>query len=751
MVVIGVVLAFFRRVVFEGGVFFFRDFGLYFYPRRAFAAEAVRSLSIPLWESLSGGGQVFLAAYQNALFYPPALIYYLLPMPWSFTFFVVLHFALTGCGMYLLLRLWKLRRTSSLAGALLWTLSPPLVSVLDNVGFLTSIAWLPWCTLFAALLLRRRKYRDFAWLSVAFALAILAGAPEPVLFISLVLAVLAASHIWRLRGAGRKALRGLAAILAALAVGALMAGAALVPLVEHLPASKRASGVGAEEAAAWSLPPGNLVNTVLPARGLERGADGISWPGQSWLKSVYLGVVVLALAIAALLVGRRGPRTALAFAAVCFIVLSVGQYTPVWRLLHNRVPAFSLVRYPVKFFVPATFLVVCLGAIGIDRISGMLGRAFRESAWARVVRCMAAAALATVAAGDFAWRSKDLSPTGGPRLYDPPASATRLEQAGASRFLIAPALKVYADGIKIGRLDGMAGLSDCLAAFKGDDYRALPTVMRWVRESAGERGATIDEVDRVLRSGDGVEIKRAALFEFYKEVLYPDMHMLYGLAGVDAGEVLQTKWSWNLRQALLRMGDDRAMERLFAVDWVVQRGGEGMELAAGRAEQTAMSVMFVRRIEEVPNDEAALAAVSAQSFDPRLSVVLSASDADRVRKAVTPGGIVLDMVRCVENTGNRQVFDVKCSKAALLYTADNFHPAITARVDGVEAPVYRANYAFRAVVVPAGTHRVEFAFSADSLARGLAASGAGIAVLVVLAFVSRRLTARGSRRASPDR
>jgi uncharacterized membrane protein YfhO len=41
---------------------------------------------------------------------------------------------------------------------------------------------------------------------------------------------------------------------------------------------------------------------------------------------------------------------------------------------------------------------------------------------------------------------------------------------------------------------------------------------------------------------------------------------------------------------------------------------------------------------------------------------------------------------------------------------DPYHPWWRASVDGRDAPILRANVLFRAVPVPAGRHRVEFAF-----------------------------------------
>ena len=56
---------------------------------------------------------------------------------------------------------------------------------------------------------------------------------------------------------------------------------------------------------------------------------------------------------------------------------------------------------------------------------------------------------------------------------------------------------------------------------------------------------------------------------------------------------------------------------------------------------------------------------------------------------------------------------------AILVTSEPFYPGWKAYVDGVPVKVYRANYAFRAVVVPKGKHVVSFTYEPDSFKMGL--------------------------------
>jgi len=69
---------------------------------------------------------------------------------------------------------------------------------------------------------------------------------------------------------------------------------------------------------------------------------------------------------------------------------------------------------------------------------------------------------------------------------------------------------------------------------------------------------------------------------------------------------------------------------------------------------------------------------------------------------------------------------------AALVLSDSFYPGWKATVDGNEVKVYRADYLFRAVLVPPGKHEVRFVFEPESVALGSEISRFSVATLLIL-------------------
>lgn len=106
--------------------------------------------TLPLWNNLFLSGTPLLPDPQFSLFYPPNLLFMLLPTNLAFIFYFLLHSIIGSFGMYLLSRrVFNFSQQISLFTVLMYLLSPKMAGFLEagHFGLFASFAWLPFVLL----------------------------------------------------------------------------------------------------------------------------------------------------------------------------------------------------------------------------------------------------------------------------------------------------------------------------------------------------------------------------------------------------------------------------------------------------------------------------------------------------------------------------------------------------------------------------------------------------------------------------
>jgi hypothetical protein len=145
-------------------------------------------------------------------------------------------------------------------------------------------------------------------------------------------------------------------------------------------------------------------------------------------------------------------------------------------------------------------------------------------------------------------------------------------------------------------------------------------------------------------------------------------------------------------------------------------------------------VLFVGQTLVVPSHAAAWEAIRADDFDPTAIVILEGG-----QTLSTNPNSALSILQYDPNT---VTIAVETEQAGYLVLPDAYYPGWQATVDGQPESIRRANYAFRAVYVPAGQHTVQFTFEPVIWKVGLVVSGVTLLILVGWAGW-RKFEARG--------
>lgn len=134
---------------------------------------------------------------------------------------------------------------------------------------------------------------------------------------------------------------------------------------------------------------------------------------------------------------------------------------------------------------------------------------------------------------------------------------------------------------------------------------------------------------------------------------------------------------------------------------------------------------------EVKNDSEILKLIAENSLNFRKILILE----EKIPFSLDGGS---GSAQLISSTVNTQKFQVKTDKPALFYISDTFFPGWSVKVNNMEEKIYRANYNFRAVIVPAGESMVEFSYLPNSFFLGIIISVISLIILFFLSIFYRK-------------
>ena len=762
--------------VFGGKALFWGTPLLQFWPWRGFAAEELRAGRLPLWNPYAGNGLPLLADHQSAVFYPPNLIFWLLPVERALGLSLVFHAILAGGAMYAFARELGLTRLGGMVSALAFMFSGYMVARGSFLTEVSALPWLPLLLLYGRRLVRRGRGVDGALLAGVVALQFLAGHAQTWFYS---LCALALYGLWEtgsqiVRGRARKRDRALRAgmrallLLAAVAWGVGLAAAQFLPTLELSQAAGRAGREGWDEhALQYSLWPWRLITLLLPDF-FGSPAQGDYWGYATyWEDAGHIGVLPFLfalLAIATWIRRRRFVRAndpilghvpVFALLAGFSLLMALGKNTPLYLFFYRYVPGFDLFQAPARWLSVYTAAIATLAGVGADalRPSHRLTFVCRLGAAGGV-----AIALTTTAA-------KRLLPGVKATFFDPLTGLAIWYVAAMLVFLWGQEKTLRIGRWRLGPRAWQAGVLILIAAdliLAGYDLN--PAVDPSLYAPSTATGALLQADGLQGRTFYTEDVRQALMFESYldfgdfgpddlahwwgmRELLLPDLGMVERLPSANTFEPLVEGRYDALMEAIGKMPREDALRVLglmnvaYVLDPAPDLGGEIIY----RSPAADVAVNVYRNPYLLPrayvvcqgrvagSAEEALSAVLSPAFDPAQEVILEGSD----RISALDGSPQAERcarqpVTLLPSAPNQVTIRAVLSQPGYLVLADTFYPGWRAFVDDRPVQVWRANYAFRAVAVDAGGHEIRFQYRPRSFVLGAAISGAALLGVVVL-------------------
>lgn len=734
-----------------GNVPFFRDLTNYAYPLRWSLHEALLDGRLPLWDRHFAQGFPNLAAFQTGVFYPPHWIMGILPFYASIRLLCVFHFLVAGLGALALLRHWKYPRDLAMTGAIMFALGGVMVSLGNLLNHFQSAVWLPWLLLAWDRLIAKPAWRGFMMFVLVLTVQFLAGSPE-FTAMSLALAVCCGFRHWPSMGLNMVA-RSIGLMVAGIVVMTGLAMVQVLPTAELVGQTYRSAGTGSN-ALVWSMEPASLLNLFVVDHEVDLGQrSGIRYffdrPMPLFLSS-YIGVISLfGIMLWGWYSGVR-EKLFLGGSIVLSIAVALGAYTPVYPLCLKLVPVLGAIRFPEKYLFVTYALLILAAVRGVHR--------FRADTSRPIVGAIVS--MAIVLAG---WVTLWVTSLVAPGLFGGP-EAPFVKQIAWQALLTTAMMCVIAQGKmhtkhRVLLSVGMVGIVffDLTRVHQSHLYPLDPSKLE-----AAPRLVSPDQT-RLTRyfyypsrdnlhphqfrvAGTLTHPREIALF--YQNWL-PNMGVMHGIDYFQEIDALGRR----PYSDFLKLGQEQPFEnqvrllRSFNVRHVVSfqklpERDAGIKKVGYASESRA----WLYEVED-PVPRVFLAAKFIVGDDPERTLLTLANPKHDARDIVIidrdlgvsqqPGVPGDAAVSIREYDHDRVVLDAASAADVLLVLADAHYPGWKAYVDGMETRIARANHFYRAIKLPAGSHRIEFQYEPRLFNWGL-----GVSLCTLLGLVAATIRLR---------
>ena len=715
------------------------------YPWMCSIKNAFFEGSLPLWNHYSYCGSPLAGNLASAAFHPFNLLLLVMPVEDVGTLLPFLRLFAAAMGVYILLRTWGIAQASSFLGGLLYAFCGVHIVWLSNYPNTNITVLMPWVFL---CLDRISIGRHWSWVfifSLLSCLQFLGGHPETS-FHLYVVAVL--FFLWRLHGEWRKGvgIMALTTRLCLVGVGGLLAislcAFQLLPFLEYLPLTSRYQDIAVKGqnmflyldfAEVLKTASGTLISPDFFGNPVDQNYWGFANYNEQNAHITVTGLLFVLLAF-----GCGGSHRGLKrfFAILGLLSFMIVVRTPGFFELVVSLPLFKLAGNHRLIFVFA-FCASLLAALeAADCQTGKSGRAW--------VPLVAAAVLVALAGVLYLSTAADL---GADHLHYFFVHlgiflvflimATALLVAGRRHPQMGRRLPLLAAGLVILEVFVWGAnyntFIDRDHIFPGtpmlDYIKSRPGWFRVV----GWKGCLFRGSEQVYRFDSIIGMDPMKLSSY--ERVMARINGVYH--AIDTPDVMSLSSPWldflNVRYVAVgpKVPDSAlSIERFLLV----------YEGSDGRVYENLKSLPRAFWAEEVlfaDSHTQALKMAIARENDLNRVVVLEQPESvdQRLSDAGTMRNPLPVMVR---RTGNHLVLKVEARDPAYLVLSEVYYPGWHVRLDGKEATLLRANSAFVATFIPAGTETVEFYYDPQSFKTGLGISGCGIFVLLISGIVGIR-------------
>jgi len=718
-----------------------------FYPVRATVMDQLKHMSMPLWNPYSFCGNTLLGTFQAAIFHPLSFIFFLLPQIDAWAIVTMLIPILTFFFMYLMLRSFGISKFSSVFGSVSYAFSGIMICWWQEMFMAAySMLFLPLVIFAIHLWIQTKQFRWYILWIIGLLFSVLSGWFQATLYVwafSLIFAVFSciqkkeslSSYLWML-----------SAYIFAFSISAIQ----LIPSFEAYLLSARPSIDTRAMLAEFFIPVTQIIKLFIPD--FYGNPAYYNYIGGTFYHERAMWVIIPSMFffVYALTNWKRITILARFFTLSSVITLSLAFSLPTsWLLLYNLHIPFLSEMTPSRILFLSSFCIAVSSAWSVD---------LYRNAKAPKILLTIIILIVVFALGIYIAL---------PALTGYEMRQTALRNSIVSIFLFITSGALFVIGYKWKKLRqyalyGLLFLGLSYIAFftnkylyfsKRDTVYSTPPVITELQKRIG--------IDRFWSVGEGTILRNIPLY-----------FKLYSPEGYESFNIKRYN---ELIAASHKGGDITAVNR---ADVELYYSKDFDELAENQFRKKAFELTGVKYIVGLHAKDETTQNLQSQGFTriwtdeiydifeypmqlPRYFLTSSYTVLTGTqetfnflykREGSPDKTITLEKEISLENsleniegevtlvsyTPNSITFLTKTGKPSLLYLSDTWYPGWNGYIDNTKTEVLRANYAFRAVIVPEGKHTIELKFQPKSFHIGIFVTLGGLSGLVILCFLQRK-------------
>ena len=649
------------------------------------------------------------------------------------------YLGLSGIGMYILLTILSVSRSSALIGGAISALTPYTFGLI-NAGHLNKIfamAYIPWVIAAAIYLIDRLSLKSILMLAIVTALQLWANHPQVAYYTWMVIGFY---YVWIICSSIKNKTISISSSIYPL--GGLVTGIALALLMVSDPyldiykfqkysnrgarsvldqSGQTESGTDWNYATQWSFHPFETLSFIYPYHyGLQNTSDpkrGAYWGYMPFTQSThYLGLVAIIFAILGALL-KTPDRLGLIFwiVTVLTLITGFGSYLPVlYKPFYSLLPFFSKFRIPSMIYMLLAITIPLLAARGLDTFLEYQEK--NKEIFKKVLYITGGIAGLTIFLIMFGETMFSFSSSGDLR-YNNPGFITKLRSARIELFnkglLIALVVSLSVLGLAYGLINKKINRS----AF---NYGLIAIALfdLWMLNSEFMNIKPPKNMDMMFQKNAIIEYIEKDLdhFRVYPADRLGSNHYSYwNIESIGGYRPIKLRHYQDLMDAkgfnrpqvmdMLNVKYVLTNKKINNPDFLRIKDTPGLY----ENKNVLPRAWIVGNIKSVDSQRESLMEVLLGGFDPSKSAIVFNYNGTNNQKDID------GQVSVVSKTENKiELISTSKTGGLLVLSEIYYKPGWKATVNGKKTPIYQTNHVLRSVEVPPGEIEVIFEYDANA-------------------------------------